>query len=187
MSSQNSKRINYSIGIFVFLVIVLSGYLTIGDLAGEQSRQQQQSVSPVFALIENELTSPLHIAKTLSDAGLFKEYFVSDMPETAKLVEDLQNLQSKFGYEFYLAHDKSRKQFNSDGRVFDLIEGQVIWYFALKNEFDSEVQAVLGKREDVHLYIDVRQYDEDGKFIGFVGVGKSLSDFLESFVEIREK
>ena len=184
--NKNQKNLSRLLGIVVFSVIAILGYFTISDLAGKQSQEHQRSISPVFALIEEELLKPLQLATTLSDLGVYDEYFVSEVPDQEALVKQLSEYHEKFGLEFYVAHDKSSKQYNSDGRVFDLVEGQVIWYFALKNEFDSKVQAVLGKREDVHLYIDVRQYDEDGEFIGFVGVGKSLSDFLSSFESFRE-
>lgn|GEM_PF-3086950 len=173
------------ITIIVFIVIAWSGYLTIADLAGKQSQQQQQSISPVFALIERELLNPLQIATALSNVGVYDEYFLSETPDQDKLMALLKKYEDTFGLPFYLAHEKSRKQYNSDGSVFDLIEGQVFWYFTLKDETDYPVQAVLGKREDVHLYIDVREYDEQGKFTGFVGVGKSLADFIESFQQFR--
>ncbi|MGQ8365177.1 GGDEF domain-containing protein [Glaciecola sp. 1036] len=186
-TNNESKRLNYFVGILVFLIIAVSAYITIGDLAGKQSQQHQQSISPVFALVENELLRPLHIAETLAEIELYKEFFIADEPDKEKLVALLDKFNSTFGYEFYLAHDKSRKQYNSNGQVFDLIEGQVIWYFALKDQTDNDIQAVLGKREDVHLYIDVRQYDEQGNFIGFAGLGKSLSDFLLSFEKFRNE
>lgn len=187
VSNQAYRRSSLVISIAVFIVIVVSGYLTIADLAGKQSQQQQQSISPVFALIERELLNPLQIATTLSKVGVYDEYFLSEDPDTDALMVQLKKYDEKFQLPFYLAHEKSRKQFNSDGRIFDLVEGEVIWYFALKEQNDYPVQAVLGKREDVHLYIDVRQYDENGEFIGFVGAGKSLGDFLSSFAQFREQ
>ncbi|MDT0594698.1 sensor domain-containing diguanylate cyclase [Glaciecola petra] len=182
-----NKRISTLLVAVLFIIICIAGYFAIKDLAGSQSQQQQQSVSPIFGLIESELVEPLHIAKTLDKIGVYKEYFNVEEPEEAPLVAQLKEYNELFELEFYVAHEKSRKQYNSDGRVFDLIEGQVIWYFALKEENESEIQAVLGKREDVHLYIDVRQYDEDGNFIGFVGVGKSLNDFIKSFEQYKSQ
>ncbi|MGK0370134.1 MAG: diguanylate cyclase (GGDEF)-like protein [Glaciecola sp.] len=111
---------------------------------------------------------------------------MQDEPAEEALVAQLKDYSERLDLAFYVAHEKSRKQYNSDGRVFDLIEGKVIWYFALKDETDYPVQAVLGKREDVHLYIDVRQYDIEGEFIGFVGVGKSLDDFIASFEKFKD-
>jgi len=175
------------VALLFILVISVAGYFAIRDLAGSQSQQQQQSVSPIFALIETELVEPLHIAKTLDKIGVYRDYFSQEEPDKDALVEQLSYYSALFNLEFYVAHEKSRKQFNSDGRVFDLIEGKVIWYFALKDEYDSDIQAVLGKREDVHLYIDVRQYDKDGEFIGFIGLGKSLNDFIESFEQYKSE
>lgn len=180
-----SKQFSSVLGIFLFLMISIAGYFAISDLAGTQSQRHQQSVSPIFGLIESELGEPLNIAKTLNKIGVYQKFFDAQEPDQAELVALLNDYNEKFDLEFYVAHDKSRKQFNSDGRVFDLIEGEVIWYFALKNETDSDVQAVLGKREDVHLYIDVRQYDAQGNFIGFVGIGKSLNAFITSFNKFK--
>jgi len=168
-------------------MIIAAGYLTISDLAGKQSQQHQQSMSPVFSLIEKELIKPLQIASTLAKVGIYDEFLLSDEPNKEALVKELDKYSQKFDLQFYLAHEKSRQQFNSDGKVFDLIEGKVFWYFTLKDQTDSEVQAVLGNSGDVHLYIDVRQYDKQGNFLGFVGVGKSLKDFLNSFAEFRQE
>lgn len=172
-------------GALIFCIVCVAGYFAISDLVGSQSQQQQQSVSPIFGLIESELVEPLHIATTLDKVGVYSEYFAQQEPEEEVLVAQLKDYSERFDLEFYVAHEKSRKQYNSDGRVFDLIEGNVIWYFALKEVNDYPVQAVLGKREDVHLYIDVRQYDEQGEFTGFVGVGKSLDDFIASFEQFK--
>ncbi|MGB3724918.1 MAG: GGDEF domain-containing protein [Glaciecola sp.] len=185
MSSAHHKSISVVLVGLVLFTVISAGYFAISDLAGSQSQQHQQSISPVFSLIEEELIKPLQIASTLAKAGIYDDVFEAQQPNQAEVVEQLKRYQEKFGLAFYLAHEKSRKQFNSSGNVFDLIEGKVIWYFTLKEQTDNEVQAVLGNREDVHLYIDVRQYDEQGNFLGFVGVGKSLEDFLNSFAQFR--
>lgn len=182
-----NKRTSSIFGAVIFGIVCIAGYIALSDLVGSQSQKQQQSVSPIFDLIESELIEPLHIATTLDKIGVYSKYFMQESPDQDELVSQLEDYSERFDLEFYAAHEKSRKQFNSDGRVFDLIEGEIVWYFALKDINDYPVQAVLGKREDIHLYIDVRQYDEQGEFIGFVGVGKSLNDFISSFDEFRKQ
>lgn len=179
------RRVSTLFGVLLFLVISLAGYIAIADLVSSQSQRQQQSVSPIFGLIERELVEPLHIAKTLDKIGVYTEYFNQQEPDQEALLEQLKGYHERLGLLFYLAHEKSRRQYDSEGVVFDLTEGKVIWYFELKEETDYPVQAVLGKREDVHLYIDIRQYDENGEFVGFVGVGKSLDDFITSFEKFK--
>lgn len=182
-----NKRTSSLFGALIICIVCVVGYFAISDLVGSQSQKQQQSVSPIFDLIETELVRPLHIATTLDKIGVYSEYFKQQSPNKEALVAQLKDYSERFDLEFYVAHEKSRQQFNSDGRVFDLIEGQIVWYFALKDINDYPVQAVLGKREDVHLYIDVRQYDEQGEFIGFVGLGKSLNDFIASFEQFKSE
>lgn len=186
-SNRHHRTISLVLGTMIIIMIILAGYFTISDLAGKQSQKHQQSMSPVFSLIEKELIKPLQIAATLAKVGIYDKYLLSKQPNKDEVVSELDKYSKKFNLQFYLAHERSRQQFNSDGRVFDLVEGKVIWYFALKDQTDYEVQAVLGQREDVHLYIDVRQYDAFGNFLGFVGVGKSLGDFINSFADFREE
>jgi diguanylate cyclase (GGDEF)-like protein len=180
-----NKGIATLFSLLLIILIGVAGYSALGNLVSSQTQQHQQSVSPIFGLIESELVEPLHIATTLDKIGVYNEYFIEEEPNSEKLVTQLNEYTEHFDLAFYVAHEKSRKQYNSDGRVFDLIEGEVLWYFTLKDETDYEVQAVLGNREDVHLYIDVRQYDDAGEFIGFVGVGKSLDKFISSFQKFK--
>ncbi|MFW8590925.1 GGDEF domain-containing protein [Glaciecola sp. 2405UD65-10] len=186
-SNRHHRTISLVLGTMIIIMVILAGYFTISDLAGKQSQKHQQSMSPVFSLIEKELIKPLQIAATLAEVGIYDKYLLSKQPNKDEVVKELDKYSKKFNLQFYLAHERSRQQFNSDGRVFDLVEGKVIWYFALKEQTDYKVQAVLGQRDDVHLYIDVRQYDAFGNFLGFVGVGKSLSDFINSFASFREE
>jgi diguanylate cyclase (GGDEF)-like protein len=181
------KRRSTFFTLLLLAVLGVAGYFTISDMVGVQSQQHQQSVSPIFGLIESELVEPLHIATTLDKIGVYSEYFQQIEPDQALLLAQLKDYSERLDLEFYVAHEESRKQYNSDGRVFDLIEGKVIWYFTLKNETDSKVQAVLGNKDDVHLYIDVRQYDDNNKFTGFVGLGKSLNDFIISFERFKKE
>lgn len=61
-----------------------------------------------------------------------------------------------------------------------MIEGEVSWYFKYKDYF-IDVVVDIGKWEDIYFYIDIKIYDEDGCFLGFFGVGKSLCSFIEVF------
>ncbi len=171
--------------IAIIFAIGAAAFWVISDIVASQSYKQQQAISPVFTLVEEELLEPMHIAKTLATARIYDKYFHDQSISDQQIIQDLGKLESQFGLGFYLAKESNRKQYNSDGSSFDLIEGKVGWYFELQKE-PQDFLAVLGKREDVHLYIDVKQYDEIGNFIGFVGIAKSLKDFLTSFRNFRQ-
>jgi diguanylate cyclase (GGDEF)-like protein len=47
--------------------------------------------------------------------------------------------------------------------------------------------AALGNKEDVHIYFDIKIYNKQGDFLGFIGVGKRLNSFITSFEKIKKK
>jgi diguanylate cyclase (GGDEF)-like protein len=47
--------------------------------------------------------------------------------------------------------------------------------------------ADIGKWEDTHFYIDLKVFDDDGRFLGFFGIGKSLRSFINVFDSYKEQ
>ena len=46
--------------------------------------------------------------------------------------------------------------------------------------------AALGNRQDVHIYFDVKVFNDQGQFLGFIGVGKRLKTFLDAFDRYKD-
>lgn len=88
--------------------------------------------------------------------------------------------EEKFGLFFFIVSEISCKFYNLDGSMFDLIEGEVSWYFKYC-DYLEDVVVDIGKWEDIYFYIDIKIYDFDGKFFGFFGIGKSFCSFLSVF------
>ncbi|MEI8648312.1 hypothetical protein P4S73_10985 [Paraglaciecola sp. Hal342] len=49
------------------IAAAISGYFTLSDSVEEQSRLQQQSMTPAFDLVTEELVKPLHTAQILAN------------------------------------------------------------------------------------------------------------------------
>ena len=186
LSDSQTYRSSVILFLGLSLAVVVAAFFTLRNLAAQQSHEQQQSISPVFSLIEQELIAPLEIAKTLASAGVYDAHFSRTQPQADDVINQLKFYQQQFGLTFYLAHEQSRVQYNSDGSQFPLEPGKVWWYFELKDD-PNDVLAVLGKQEDIHLYVDVKQYDGAGNFAGFAGVGKSLKEFIQVFSRYRQQ
>ncbi|GAB3024875.1 sensor domain-containing diguanylate cyclase [Bowmanella dokdonensis] len=167
-------------------IISLVAYYAISNMVGEQSRLQQQAMSPVFALIDQELMKPMYVGMALAKAGVFKPYLEQSEPDKTALLAYLQELQKEFGFGFFVASEKSGFHMESDGTDRPLLENSTEWYFELR-EKKMDFRAALGKTNDVHLFMDFRQLNEQGEFLGFVGVSKSLRDFLEVFSVYKQK
>ena len=170
----------------VVLAIVTLVHFSISKIVAEQSRAQQKSLSPAINLIVNELLKPLHTAEALGHSQELVQLLKQDNLDGNEVLRVLKRMEQQFNLVFFLASEKERMQYMSDGMVIPLIEGQVSWYFKYKDRPEKAV-ADIGKWEDTHFYIDIKIFDENGEFLGFFGVGQSLSSFLKLFDEYKNE
>jgi len=181
-STTFTQRLAIALIVSLGIAFFSATYRAIDNIVAEQSRVQQQSVSPVFDLVRDELLRPFYIAETFASSVEVSAIATSPGFDEDVLLRRLQKMESDLGLTFFVASERARKQYLSDGRTLDLIEGKVAWYYEAI-ESNKDVMADLGKVGDVHLYFDVRIDSAEGDFLGYVGVGKRVSRFLESFEE----
>ena len=170
----------------VVIAIVTLVHFSISKIVAEQSRAQQQSLSPAISLIVEQLLKPLHISEALGHSTELVDLMVGDSVDETAVFKTLDRLENEFGLSFFIASEAERKQYNSDGSIIDLVEGEVSWYFKYK-DYPADSVADIGKWEDTHFYIDIKIHDEAGRFLGFFGVGKSLRSFIEIFDTYKQE
>lgn len=170
----------------VVLAIVTLVHFSVSKIVAEQSRAQQSSTSPAVSLIVNQLFKPLHISETLGKSRELIEIMNADRLDETKVYAVLRRLEQEFGMTFFIAHEETRMQYHSDGSKLALDEDKVNWYFKYKAIDDDEV-ADIGKWEDPHFYIDLKMFNDNGKFLGFFGVGKSLNSFINVFKQYKKR
>ncbi|MEL6198954.1 MAG: hypothetical protein AAFR09_01980, partial [Pseudomonadota bacterium] len=68
-------------------------YKAIDNIVAEQSRVQQQAVSPVFKLVRDELLRPLYIAETFASSVDFTAMMDTPDFDEAALLERLQGME----------------------------------------------------------------------------------------------
>ncbi|WDE00394.1 sensor domain-containing diguanylate cyclase [Thalassomonas actiniarum] len=170
--------------LFTLVVIALSYgfYLAISHIVVEQSRIHHQSVAPVFSLINDELMYPLHVSQTLAHSRTLKKLMNAKEIDQGAMTDFLGGLEKNLGLSFFAASENTLRQYNSDGSSFALTPGKVEWYFNLRTAQENFF-AELGQKEDVHLYLDLKVFNDNGEFLGFVGIGKSLRQFWQKFTE----
>lgn len=169
----------------VVVAIVTLIHFSMTKIVAEQSRAHQISLSPAVKLVVRQVIEPLHIAETLSKSKELKEIMQFSAANDAsinekQIFETLKRLEQEFEMGFFVALEKQRMQYNSDGSTIELIEGEVNWYFKYRDMPEKSVGDI-GKWEDTHFFIDIKIFDENNQFVGFFGVAKSLSQFIEVF------
>ncbi len=164
----------------VVIAIVTLVHFSISKIVAEQSRAQQQSLSPAVSLIVSQILKPLHVSEALGKSRELVELMEHENINEPEVFSALDRLEKEFGLTFFIASDPARMQYNSDGSKLALIEGEVSWYFKYRDR-EADAVADIGKWENPHFYIDIKIYDDAGEFLGFFGVGKSLKSFVSVF------
>jgi diguanylate cyclase (GGDEF)-like protein len=165
--------------------IVTLVHISVSNIVAEQSRAQQQSHSPALQLIIEQLMKPLHISQTLAKAKELKELMRNPLDNEEQVFATLKRLNKEFSLNFFIASEISRTQYDSEGKKIELSEGKVDWYFRYKNQPENAM-ADIGQWQNPQFYIDLKIYDDEGKFLGVFGVGKSLKAFTEVFNEYKK-
>lgn len=178
--SKTFQRLAIALMLSLGTAFFVATYLSINNIVAEQSRVQQQAVSPVFKLVRDELLRPLYIADTFASSIDFTTTMSDPDLDEAALLARLSEMERDLGLVFFVASERTRKQYFSNGRTIDLIEGEVAWYFEAKAR-DKDFMADLGQVGDVHLFYDVKIYGPEREFLGYVGVGKRVQRFLDTF------
>jgi hypothetical protein len=169
----------------VVVAIVTLIHFSMTKIVAEQSRAHQISLSPAVKLVVRQVIEPLHIAETLSKSKELREIMQFSAANDAsfnekQILETLKRLEQEFEMGFFVALEEQRMQYNSDGSTIKLIEGDVNWYFKYRDMPEKSIGDI-GKWEDTHFFIDIKMFDENNQFVGFFGVAKSLSQFIDVF------
>jgi len=182
---QSFQRTVYITFLAVVFAIGLAAYIAIKHLVAEQSRIQLQAISPVFTLVVDEIIKPQHLSQFLANSPEMIQLLDQQEVDKDALVKHLAMLEQQYDLTFFAASDNMMRQYFSSGENFAL-DDKIEWYHRVK-ESGQKFAADLGKRDDVHLYIDVAIENAQGKFLGFVGIGKSLKSFWQDFQGYKQK
>ncbi|MEL6871050.1 MAG: sensor domain-containing diguanylate cyclase [Pseudomonadota bacterium] len=166
------------------LAFIYATYTAMDNVAAEQSRVQQQAISPIYKLVRDELLRPLYIAETFASSVEFTTSMQSGELDETALLRRLQKMEEDLGLIFFVASEQTRKQYFSNGNTLNLVEGEVAWYFEAKAS-GKDFMADLGQVGDVHLFFDVKMYGDDREFLGYIGVGKRNERFLSTFNQYK--
>ena len=184
--SKSFKKLVFWLFLLVSITVGYAAYLAVSNIVGEQHRLQNESISPVFSLVDREILKPLYISETLAYSGMFNPLIEPAEADHNKIYDQLEILKNRFDLQFFLASEKHRRQYFSERKSQELIEGEINWYFKIKAA-ERDLVADVGRRNNPQLFFDVKIYDQNKEYIGIVGVGKSLQVFIKEFSDYKSK
>lgn len=166
--------------------VALSAIISLSKSVEYQSLSEIRSLTPAFDIVSEEILKPLFVAETVARASALKLHMNDNVIDEEIITNMLREMSEEFAMDFFVASETSRTQYYSDGSTLPLNSEKVEWYFRAKNA-SQKIVAALGNREDVHIYFDIKIYNKQGEFLGFIGVGKRLNSFITSFEKIKSK
>jgi diguanylate cyclase (GGDEF)-like protein len=176
----------YLVTIFLVFSVALSAVVSLFQSVENQSFLQQQSLTPAFDLITQEIFKPLYTAETIARASPLKLRMNEPSIDQQEILAMLDSISKEFDMEFFVASENSRMQYNSNGTTQPLNIEDVEWYFRAQ-KIDQDIIGALGNRENIHIYFDIKVHNDAGEFLGFIGVGRKLESFITSFESYKIK
>ncbi|MBU2876638.1 MULTISPECIES: sensor domain-containing diguanylate cyclase [Aliiglaciecola] len=179
------NKVIVAIVAFIFAV-ALSAIISLLKSVETQSLLEQESLTPAFNLVSEEIVKPLFIAETIARASSLKTLMNDTVIDQIAIEQKLKDLSEEFKMEFFVANESNRTQYNSDGPSLALDENKVEWYFRAKKT-KHKIVGILGNRQDIRIYYDVKVHNDEGEFLGFIGLNKKLTTFINAFDDFKRQ
>lgn len=168
------------------VVIVLTSYFTFKEVMNSYNKNQHQSIVPLFSIITTEIIRPLNVAYYMANDPLLTTFVEEQELDETGLVQYLQRLSSQYQMLTFIALEKHDLLLDSNNKKISLTNEKAEWYQRLKRE-DKNQFTDIGNADDPHLYFDMKLYNNQEQFIGFVGVAIDLNHFSDKFKEYSQR
>lgn len=169
----------------IFAVVAIS-YFTFKEVIDKYNKNQHQAVIPLFSIINSEIIRPLDTAYFMAHDSFIHDYIEQENIDQAVLFNYLKNLSQSYNMLTFIALEKHGYSIDSNNKKQFLNNEESEWYQRLKVKNASQF-ADIGNAEDPHLYFDIKIFNEQQKFLGFIGVGIDLNHFSTVFNEYHQR
>ena len=169
--------------LFITTIIAISAtsYFTFEKIIRGHIKHQQAATIPLFSLITSEVIRPLSISSFMANDSFLIHYANTPELNNEQLLKNyLGKLSTKYNMLTFVALEKHGFMLDSDNKKSPLTHEKAEWYHRLK-QLPAEQYADIGNLEDPHIYFDIKLRNDQGEFLGFVGVGVDLNYFANAF------
>jgi diguanylate cyclase (GGDEF)-like protein len=183
------NKFNRSISALYFLTIfaiVITSYFTFKDVINSYNKSQHQAMVPLFSIVNSEIIRPLNVASFMANDLILIEFIEQENLNKAKLLQYLERYSQRYNMLTFVALEKHDLILDSNNKSVSLINEKAEWYHRLKSQ-DKNQFADIGNVDNPHLYFDMKIFNNQEEFIGFIGVAIDLNHFSEKFKEYSKR
>jgi diguanylate cyclase (GGDEF)-like protein len=178
---------HYITAIFVITIIVIiaTSYFTFKEFFNASNQKQQEVVMPLFSLINSEIIRPLTVSQYMASDPFLLNYIEQDKIDRAVIFDYITSVSNQFNSLSFIAIEKHQLLIDSNNKTTSLSGTEAEWYQRLK-AIDKTEFADFGDAENPHLFFDVKMFNKQQKFLGFIGLAIDLDHFANKFAKFKK-
>lgn len=178
---------NYITAIFVITIIVIiaTSYFTFKEFFRASHQKQQEVVMPLFSLINSEIIRPLTVSQYMASDPFLRDYIEQETIDKDVVFNYLTSVSNQFNTLSFVAIEKHQLLFDSNNKTTSLSTKETEWYQRLK-VIDKTEFTDFGDAQNPHLFFDVKMFNKQQEFLGFIGLAIDLDHFATKFAKFKE-
>lgn len=177
----------YITAIFIITIIVMiaTSYFTFKEFFSASNQKQQEAVMPLFALINSEIIRPLTVSQYMANDPFMLNYIEQEEIDKQVLMNYLTAISNQSNAMSFIAIEKHLLLINSNNKITGLSGKEAEWYHRLK-AIDKTEFTDFGDAENPHLFFDIKMFNKQKDFLGFIGLAIDLDHFANKFAKFKK-
>ena len=171
--------------IITIIIIVATSFFTFREFFARSHQKQQAAIMPLFSLITSEIIRPITVSQYMASDPFLLDYIQQDEIDNDVVFNYISNISTKFNTSSFIALDKHQLLITSTNKVTDLRNEKAAWYHRLKKSNKTEFTD-FRDAENPHLFFDVKMFNKQQGFLGFVGLAVDLNHFSKQFKAFKK-
>jgi len=178
---------HYITAIFVITIVVMiaTSYFTFKEFFNASNQKQQEAVMPLFSLINSEIIRPLTVSQYMASDPFLLNYIEQEEIDRKVIFDYITSISTQFNTMSFIAIEKHLLLIDSNNKTTSLSGKEAEWYHRLKS-IDKAEFADFGDAENPHLFFDVKMFNKQQNFIGFIGLAIDLDHFASKFAKFKQ-
>ena len=178
---------HYITAIFIITIIVTiaTSFFTFKEIFSRSTQKQQEAIMPLLSLITSEIIQPIHVSQYMASDPLLLDYAEQESIDDKIIFNYITSVSNKFNTLTFIALEKHQLLVDSNKKVTTLNEHNAEWYYRLK-AIDKKEFIDFGDAENPHLFFDIKMFNKQQEFIGFIGQAVDLDHFASKFKEYKK-
>jgi len=178
---------HYITAIFVItlIVIIATSYFTFKEFFNASHQKQQEVVMPLFSLINSEIIRPLTVSQYMASDPFLLDYIEQEKIDKKVIFNYITSVSTQFNTMSFIAIEKHLLLIDSNNKTTSLSGKEAEWYHRLK-VIDKTEFTDFGDAENPHLFFDVKMFNKQQEFLGFIGLAIDLDYFATKFAKFKK-